>query len=426
MKLQLAKNTLALKRSSMWLIFALFMLSALGVVHFSLFEAFGLKVHTNLLASIVFHQELPPALQQWDFLVFLACGVGLCIWLPKAKPLGASALAFAASAATFIVAYHNAVATGVVPLEFTLLTILVLFSTHVLLGYFFETHEKQKIIDMFGQFVPPTVVDQIAAAPEQLKLEGEARELSVMFCDIKDFSTMSEKLEPAELAKLLNIYFTEMTDILRSYGATIDKYIGDAIMAFWGAPIKSPDHAANALAASGAMVDALPKLRNIFDQHQWPQLDIGIGINTGTMSVGNMGSRYRLAYTVIGDAVNLAARYEALTRLYDTRIIVGETTRLANPDVAFRELDHVRVKGKGSATRIYEPLLGDRSLASDALTKHHHALNAYYAGDWDTAEAGFLDLQNAAAENNYYALMRKRIRENRDNEAFDGITSFNR
>ena len=164
MKLQLAKNTLALKRSSMWLIFALFMLSALGVVHFSLFEAFGLKVHANLLASIVFHQELPPALKQRDFLVFLACGVGLCIWLPKASPLGASALAFAASAATFIVAYHNAVPSGVVPLEFTLLTILVLFSTHVLLGYFFETHEKQKIIAMFGQFVPPTVVDQIAAA----------------------------------------------------------------------------------------------------------------------------------------------------------------------------------------------------------------------------------------------------------------------
>ena len=131
---------------------------------------------------IVFHQELPPVLKQRDFLVFLACGVGLCIWLPKAKPLGASALAFAASAATFTVAYHNAIASGVVPLEFSLLTILVLFSTHVLLGYFFETHEKQKIIDMFGQFVPPTVVDQIAAAPEQLKLDGEARELSVMFC----------------------------------------------------------------------------------------------------------------------------------------------------------------------------------------------------------------------------------------------------
>ena len=426
MTLHLAKNSLAIKRILLWLIFAVFALSALGVVHFSLFDAFGLKVHTNLLASIVLHQELPPELQRLDFMVFLSCGIALCLLLPKASPLAASALVFAAGAATFYVAYHKTTMHGVVPLEFTLLTILVLFSTHVLFGYFVETHEKQKIIAMFGQFVPPAVVDKIAAAPEQLNLDGEARELSVMFCDIKDFSSMSEKLEPPELAKLLNIYFTEMTDILRAHGATIDKYIGDAIMAFWGAPIRRAEHAGDALAASGAMVDALPKLREIFDTHAWPYLDIGIGINTGTMSVGNMGSRYRLAYTVIGDAVNLAARYEALTRLYNTQIIVGEATRHANPAVTFRELDHVRVKGKGSATRIYEPLLNDQTFTMDMLARHERALGAYYAANWDNADQEFAVLEAASTNADYYSLMRRRCRDYRDTADFNGITSFNR
>ena len=426
MKFKLPQNSLFVRSALLWIIFLIFVLSALGVVHFSLFEAIGLKVHTNLLSSIVLQQKLPPALQQVDFLVFLICGAGLCLLLPRSSPLVASALTFAASMATFYVAYKNAALSGVVPLEFTLVAILVLFSTNVLFGYFVETHEKQKIIDMFGQFVPPAVVNQIAAAPEQLNLDGEARELSVMFCDIKDFSSISEKLEPPELAKLLNVYFTEMTDILRAHGATIDKYIGDAIMAFWGAPIQRAEHAVDALAAGRAMLTALPKLRATFEQNGWPHLDIGIGINTGTMSVGNMGSRYRLAYTVIGDAVNLAARYEALTRLYHTQLIVGEATRIANPSIIFRELDHVRVKGKGAATRIYEPLFDTTSFNTALLPDHQRALNAYYAADWDNADSAFAALEEHSASSDYYALMRERIDENRHKPAFDGITSFTR
>ena len=426
MKLNLASNSLPIRYILLWLIFLIFILSALGVVHISLFEAIGLQVHTNLLSTIVMHQELPPALQQMDFIVFLVSGLVLCLLLPKASPLTASALTFALSLLTFYVTYKTAAASGVVPLEFTLLAILVLFTTNVLFGYFVETHQKQKIIDMFGQFVPPAVVNRIAAEPQQLNLDGEARELSVMFCDIKDFSSMSEQLEPAELAKLLNIYFTAMTDVLRAHGATIDKYIGDAIMAFWGAPIQRAEHAVDALSASRAMIETLPSLRATFANHSWPYLDIGIGINTGTMSVGNMGSRYRLAYTVIGDAVNLAARYEALTRLYDTQLIVGEATRLANSSITFRELDHVRVKGKGLATRIYEPLFHTEEFSADRLAEHQRALNAYYAADWNNADKAFAALERNSAKSKYYALMRERICENRDNAAFDGITSFTR
>ena len=426
MTFSLANNGAAWRSIFLWSVFAIFILSVLGVVRFSVFEAIGLNVHTNLLSSIVFEQQLPPALQQMDFAVFILCGVALCLLLPRATPITASALTFAMTIATFYVAYTNAMLSSVVPLEFTLLAILVLFSTNVLFGYFVETHEKQKIINIFGQFVPPAVVNKIAAEPEQLNLDGEARELSVMFCDIKNFSSMSEQLAPAELAQLLNIYFTEMTDVLRAHGATIDKYIGDAIMAFWGAPIHRATHAVDALAAGFAMLNALPKLRSEFENRAWPYLDIGIGINTGTMSVGNMGSRYRLAYTVIGDAVNLAARYEALTRLYGTQIIVGEATRFASPKAAFRELDYVRVKGKGTATRLYEPLLSEQTFSPELLRRHQHALNAYYAGDWDNADTGFAELEAQTSNSVYYALMRDRIRDYRNEPHFDGITSFTR
>lgn len=422
------QKKLAIRSGLLWLIFSIFLLNALGVLHFSLFEALGLKFHTNLLSSLIFQQALPPALQKLDFVVFLIAGVVLCLALPQASPISASTLTFAAALVTFYVAYKNAAHGGVVPLEFTLLTILILFATNVLVGYFVETHEKQKIIDMFGQFVPPAVVNTIASQPDQLNLNGEARELSVMFCDIKDFSTMSERLEPTELGELLNTYFTEMTDVLREHGATIDKYIGDAIMAFWGAPIHRPQHAAQALEASNAMIDSLPKLRAIFDARGWPYLDVGIGINTGMMNVGNMGSRYRLAYTVIGDAVNLAARYEALTRLYGKQVIVGEATRLANPDLMFRELDYVRVKGKGIATRLYEPLFESTQLSAQLLADHQRGLNAYYAADWENAEKIFSELQSSDGDPVYYSLMRHRIREYQASKGadFDGITSFTR
>ena len=239
---------------------------------------------------------------------------------------------------------------------------------------------------------------------------------------------MSEQLTPPDLAELLNTYFTEMTHVLREHGATIDKYIGDAIMAFWGAPIARADHANDALSAGLAMVNHLPKLRDIFEQRGWPYLDIEVGINTGTMNVGNMGSRYRLAYTVIGDAVNLAARYEALTRLYGTQVIVGEATRLANPGVVFRELDHVRVKGKGMATRLYEPIGNDKRLSPELLAEHQRALNAYYAADWQNAEQGFASLASQTTDQTYYSLMRDRIRKQQatPHPAFDGITSSTR
>ncbi|MEM7465338.1 MAG: adenylate/guanylate cyclase domain-containing protein [Pseudomonadota bacterium] len=428
MKTPFTTNSKLIRRALIWGIFTVFMLNALGVLHFSPFEALGLQVHKNLLSTILLQWELPPVLQQMDFMVFLFCGLVLCAVLPTASPIVASAVTFLASTLAFYVAYKNAANVGVVPLEFTLLTILILFSINVLFGYFLETHEKQKIIDMFGQFVPPAVVTKIASQPDQINLNGESRELSVMFCDIKNFSDMSERLEPTELADLLNTYFTEMTDILREHGATIDKYIGDAIMAFWGAPIQRADHATGALAAGRAMTQALPRLREIFAQRSWPYLDVGIGVNTGTMNVGNMGSRYRLAYTVIGDAVNLAARYEALTRLYGTQIIVGEATRLANPQIQFRELDHVRVKGKGLPTRLYEPLFDQGGFSHNLLNEHKRALNAYYAGDWDTADESFAELARLSHDQIYYALMRERIKDYRstNSPSFDGVTSFTR
>ena len=288
-----------------------------------------------------------------DGVSFLCVGAFLCVLLPLLNPIKASVITFIAVLPPLAVEYATPGVAHLIPMEYTLLMTLVLFSVNVLINYFLDTHEKQKIISMFGQYVPPQIVEAISRSPKAFSLEAEDRELTVLFCDIRDFSAISERLDPRQLAQLLNQYFT---DILHRHGATIDKYMGDEIMAFWGAPLEQADHPVRALESGLAMLEALHGLNATFEKRGLPTIDIGVGINTGVMNVGNMGSRYRIAYTVVGDAVNLGARLEGLTRIYDTKIIVSESTMAANPDYEFRELDHVRVKGKGQATRIFEPV----------------------------------------------------------------------
>jgi len=201
-------------------------------------------------------------------------------------------------------------------------------------------------------------------------------------------------------------------------------------MAFWGAPLDQPDHLAKALKAGLEMLEAIHGLNATFEKRGLPTIDIGIGINTGVMSVGNMGPKYRIAYTVVGDPVNLGARLEGLTRIYDTKIIVSETTMAANADYEFRELDHVRVKGKGQATRIYEPVGQGSALSPKqkaAIKEHQQAIEAYYGADWSIAERLFADLDSQQDGSRYYVVMRNRILElsARNDPNFDGITSFN-
>ncbi|MDP6183651.1 MAG: adenylate/guanylate cyclase domain-containing protein [Gammaproteobacteria bacterium] len=346
-------------------VFVAFLLNAIGVLEIPLGGGRTPQLRSDLLGDIFGAGLLPPPLLGSDFLTFVCVGIVLSVLLPMLNPVKASVATFALMLPPFYVEYANPGVSALIPMEYTLLTILVLFSVNVLITYFVETHDKQKLIAVFGQYVPPEVVSAISRKPQTYSLDGEARELTVLFCDIRDFSTISEQLDPRQLAQMLNLYFTEMSDILHRHGATIDKYMGDAIMAFWGAPLAQDDHPVRAVNAGIAMLGALNSVNARFAERQWPPIDFGIGINTGIMNVGNMGSRYRIAYTVVGDAVNLGARLEGLTRIYDTKLVVSEATKMANPDFAFRELDHVRVKGKGLATRIFEPICSVTALSEE-------------------------------------------------------------
>jgi adenylate cyclase len=394
------------------LVFLVFLLHVTGLVEFRLDLGSDLALRFNVLTQMLDQGAVPEILKSGDFIIFALTGVVLSVLLPVLTPIQASALTFVCMVLPIYHEYAYPLKKDFIPFEYTLLTILILFAVNVLASYFAETHAKQKLLSVFGQYVPREVVDSISRHPENFSLEGEARELTVFFCDIMNFSRISELLDPRQLAQMLNTYFTEMTRILHRHGATIDKYIGDAIMAFWGAPLPQPDHATRALGAGIEMQRALERLREDFSKRGWPQLNVGIGINTGVMNVGNMGSQFRVAYTVVGDAVNLGARIEHLTRNYAAGIIVSEATRNAIPDMVFRELDHVRVKGKGAATRIYEPLCSavqaDQVLR-DALEQHREALQCYYNGEWDQAIELFTELKRSRLPAPYYDVMISRV-----------------
>jgi len=232
--------------------------------------------------------------------------------------------------------------------------ILTLFS---MIAYRILTEEKEKkvIQNMFSNYVNKSVVDELLKHPEKLELGGEDKNITVLFSDIRGFTTLSEKLTPQELVSHLNEYLSAMTEIIFKYEGTLDKYVGDEIMAFWNAPIEQPNHAELACLTALEMMATLHELNNKWTEEK--RLNIGIGINSGIMTVGNMGSKSRMDYTLMGDNVNLGARLEGTNKVYGTNIIISEFTyELIKENFVCRELDNIRVKGKQKPVKIYELL----------------------------------------------------------------------
>lgn len=362
----------------------------------------GVEVHANVISGILDGRirQRPAYLLAVEFLTIISIGLALTFVLPLLSPLWLS-LATAGTGAAVIAANLAAWsgANMIIPLASPILLVMTLFIFHVSWGFFVETRGKRQLSRLFGQYVPPELVDEMDTSPEQITLRGESREMTVLFSDVRGFTTISEGLDPQELTRLINAFLTPMTRAIHQQRGTIDKYIGDAIMAFWGAPLTDPEHPKHAVLAAHEMLRALDELQPEFERQGWPRLDIGIGINTGTMSVGNMGSEFRMAYTVMGDAVNLGARLEGLTKNYGVRLIVSETTKDAVPEFEYRELDIVRVKGKDRPVSIFEPvgLVDETSRETRReLRRYHAALDAYRKQSWDDAER---ELFSLASEN---------------------------
>ena len=267
-------------------------------------------------------------------------------------------------------------------------------------------------------------------SPDGLKLGGEKKELTVFFSDVRGFTSISERLSPEALSGLLNEYFTPMTNIVLDSGGLLDKYIGDALMAVWGAPLKLPDHADRALHSSLRMFDALDKLREGWKERNLPTIDIGCGINTGPMVVGNMGSDQRFDYTVLGDAVNLGSRLEGITKEYGVRIICSDATRLMlqrPDDFVLRELDWIKVKGKNEPVTIYEVMRFTSEKKDTALgTKElfESGLRSYRQRDFDTAQRYILNILKIAPQDGPAGVFMERceyFKENPPQEDWDGV-----
>jgi adenylate cyclase len=361
----------------------------------------GVEIHANLIAGILDNTILRTPYSFWtEFYILLACGVLMAYLVSYLSPVWSTL-------ATMTLV--GAVLSGnlwawiemqmVVPLASSLLLVLMLFLFNMSYGYFVELRGKRQALKVFGQYVPPQLVDELSKNPDlAMSLEGDSRELTVLFSDVRGFTTISEGLNPRELSELMNSFLTPMTHVIHDHRGTIDKYMGDAIMSFWGAPLPDPDHARNALRAALDMVARLQELQPSFSVRGWPTIKIGVGLNTGVMNVGNMGSEFRMAYTVMGDAVNLGSRLEGLTKQYGVYIIVSEFTKAAIPDFVFRELDLVKVKGKDKPVAIFEPLPPDAAPERlQELEAYHAALKQYRAQHWDTAESQFKAL--AQSEN---------------------------
>ena len=271
----------------------------------------------------------------------------------------------------------------------------------------------------------------MANEPENYSMQGQSLEMTVLFADIRGFTSIAENREPHDLKDLINTYFTKMTICIQDKRGTVDKYIGDAIMAFWGAPVRDEEHVRRAVECGLAMQKAVRELDPLFAEKGWPALRIGVGINCGTMSVGDMGSEFRRSYTVMGDAVNVASRLEDLTKEYGIGILVSENVVRAVDGFVYREVDRVRVKGKQEGVAIFEPIGAQGDVDGDKLAevgRFERALAHFRAQRWDEAEALLQALACAAPEARLYRVYRERIAAFRDNPPgaeWDGVFGFN-
>ncbi len=389
----------------------------------------GVEVHANIISGILDDtiNHKPAWTIGYEFVILILIAVSMALLLPAVPPLMAAAGTVGISLLTIftaIIAWNNHL---ILPLASPLLLIGLIFILHMTYGFFIESRGKRQLAHLFGHYIPPELVDEMSDSPTDFSLDGENREMTVLFSDVRGFTTISEGMDPKQLTQLMNRLLTPMTRVIHKNRGTIDKYMGDAIMAFWGAPLKDSEHARHALYAALEMMDELKIMQAEFKARGWPQVNIGIGINTGNMNVGNMGSEFRMAYTVLGDSVNLGSRLEGLTRKYGVNIIVSETTKKSIPEYIFRELDLVRVKGKNEPVAIFEPVGHKNDLdkiVTSELTSYKQALRGFRSQNWDKAEMDFFNLSRSNSDRFLYQVYLKRIshfRKEPPGDDWDGV-----
>lgn len=393
----------------------------------------GVETHANLISGLLDGRipVKPDYAVGYDVVILLAAGLVLAFALPllsAQRAIALSVLVAAAILALNFYLYHAAMLA--LPLATALVMVGMAFALNMSYGYFVESRSKRELANLFGTYVPPELVDEMVKDPDSYSMKAASKELTVMFCDMRGFTKMSERMEPTRLQELLNCVFTRLTGIIRANRGTIDKYMGDCVMAFWGAPVDTPSHAELAVRAAMQMSQAVHAINEEHRARGIPEIGVGIGINTGTMCVGDMGSDVRRSYTVIGDAVNLGSRLEGLSKVYGVDIVVSETARRQAPEFAWQELDRVRVKGKQQAVAIFYPVAPAGAIdgrTAEELKIWGAFLKAYRAQDWEQCELQLLNLQRLGAKKYLYDLYAERVASLRllpRDPAWDGATTF--
>jgi adenylate cyclase len=390
----------------------------------------GVEIHATVIDNILKNRFIhkPKWTRVYDGLAILILGCLIGFVTPRLSALNAMAFSLV------LLVIHYFLSQWLfsnyrlwMNMVYPLLTGVLVYTALTVYHYIAEERERKKIKGAFVQYVSGAVVEQMLKHPDKLKLGGEKRDISVIFSDIRGFTTISEGLTPEGLTHLLNEYLTAMTDVVFKYDGTLDKYMGDAVMAFYGAPLDQPDHPFRACNTALDWMEELRRLNVKWAQEGKKPLDIGVGINTGPMMVGNMGSNQRFDYTVMGDNVNLGSRLEGANKNYQTNIIISEFTyeRVKDHFVCM-ELDSVKVKGKTLPVRIFQ-LVGRNDLPSqrrEAIREFHKGLELYKQRRWDEAMEVFsavLALDRSVQTANLYIERCANLKENPPDPQWDGV-----
>ncbi len=375
----------------------------------------GVEVHANLIAAMLDSKlpQRPDYARGYELLLLLLVG-GVLILVPRRigivsavflhvlVPIGV----FAFDA--WLYAKHGLV----LPLAATMVLAVCLAVVNLLFGYLMESRERRQLMRVFGTYVPPELVHEMVKRPGAYSMQASSRELTVMFCDLQGFTQVSEHMEPAEVQVLLNNLFTHLTEVIYAHGGTVDKYMGDCVMAFWGAPMTCEEHADRATHAAMAIQERVKTLNSARRIEGRAPMRVCIGINSGVMAVGDMGSNWRRSYTVIGDAVNLASRIEALTRVYGFNIVAGERTSVLSFEFLWLHVDRVQVKGRAQLEDIYTPVsLMNRANAElvAEIDEWNEALAAHLDGNSSQIQSFLAKFSNSSAQKSLYQMFATKL-----------------
>lgn len=357
----------------------------------------GAEINLSLMAGMLHQRFLaePAYAQAGAVLLILLLGTVISLGFPWLSAL------WVLVAGSFLLLGYTAFnlwmwqQSYLLPLAPAVLLVLLLTGWHLLGNYWRESRRTQLVTSRFGQYVPPELVTDMVKADYQVSMDGEERNMTVLFSDIRDFTAFAENVTPSQLGGVMNRLLTPLTHAIHRQHGTIDKYMGDAVMAFWGAPLPDPDHAHHALVAAFAMQDALREINRSFVEEGLPALAMGIGVHSGDMNVGNMGSAFRMAYTVLGDNVNLGSRVEGLTKIYGVDVLCTEDTRQKADAWCYRPIDRVRVKGREQPVMLYAPLALNADVTPGAIHLRdltEQALALYWTARFDESLTCWQDM----------------------------------